>query len=122
MANISPVDQRASQEWYDWLLKRVQANVPYDKIVEGIVLATSRPANQSYTDYAEELTDLYRKDSQRHHPKHEYADRPGLTHFWARRTIPQPQQKALSFRLHVFGNPHSVRRVPQAPVRSVDAG
>ncbi len=103
LANISPVDQRASQEWYDWLLKRVRADVPYDKIVEGIVLATSRPASQSYTDYAEELTDLYRKDAQRHHPKHEYADRPGLTHFWARRTIPQPQQKALAFAYTFLG-------------------
>ncbi len=103
LANITPVDQRASQEWYDWLLKRVQANVAYDKIVEGIVLATSRPSNQSYTDYAEELTDLYRKDSQRHHPKQEYADRPGLTHFWARRNILQPQQKALTFAYTFLG-------------------
>jgi Protein of unknown function (DUF1549)/Protein of unknown function (DUF1553) len=103
LANITPVDQRASQEWYDWLLKRVQANVPYDKIVEGIVLATSRPSNQSYTDYSEELTDLYRKDPQRHHPKQEYADRPGLTHFWARRNILQPQQKALTFAYTFLG-------------------
>ncbi len=71
--------------------------------MEGIVLATSRPANQSYTDYAEELTDLYRKDSQRHHPKHEYADRPGLTHFSARRNILQPQQKALTFAYTFLG-------------------
>ncbi|HEX4072618.1 MAG TPA: DUF1549 domain-containing protein, partial [Planctomycetaceae bacterium] len=103
LANISPVDQRASQEWYDWLLKRVQANVPYDKIVEGIVLATSRPANQSYTDYAEELTDLYRKNSERRHPEHQFADRPGLTHFWARRNIAQPQQKALTFAYTFLG-------------------
>ena len=103
LANITPVDQRASQEWYDWLLKRVRANVPYDKIVEGIVLATSRPTNQSYTDYAEEMTDLYRKKSERRHAERQYADRPGLTHFWARRTITQPQQKALSFAYTFLG-------------------
>ncbi len=103
LVNITPVEQRASQEWYDWLLKRVRANMPYDKIVENIVLATSHPANQAYTDYAEEMTDLYRKDGKRHHPKHEYADRPGLTHFWARRNIGQPQQKALSFAYTFLG-------------------
>jgi hypothetical protein len=103
LANITPVDQRASQEWYDWLLKRVSANVPYDKIVEGIVLATSHPANESYNDYAEEMTDLYRKDSERHHVEHQYADRPGLTHYWARRTIVQPEQKALSFAYTFLG-------------------
>lgn len=103
LANITPVDQVASQEWYDWLLKRVQANVPYDKIVEGIVLATSRPVNESYTDYAEEMTDLYRKDSNRHHAERQYADHPGLTHFWARRTVAQPQQKALSFAYTFLG-------------------
>jgi hypothetical protein len=103
LVNVSPVGQRESQEWYDWLLKRVQANMPYDKIVEGIVLATSRPATQSYTDYAEEMTDLYRKESQRRHPGHQFADRPGLTHFWARRTITQPQQKALTFAYTFLG-------------------
>lgn len=103
VANITPIDQRASQEWYDWLLKRVKANVPYDKIVEGIVLATSRPASQSYNEYAEELTDLYRKDSERRYGEHQFADRPGLTHFWARRNITQPQQKALSFAYTFLG-------------------
>src|SRR5580698_7451788 len=65
--NVTLVDQSASQEWYDWVLKRVQANMPYDKLVENIVLAKSRPTNESYMDYAEEMTDLYRKPAERHH-------------------------------------------------------
>jgi hypothetical protein len=101
--NVTLVDQSASQEWYDWVLKRVQANMPYDKLVENIVLAKSRPASQSYTDYAEEMTDLYRKTGNRHHPDEQYANHPGLTHFWARRTITQPQQKALSFAYTFLG-------------------
>jgi hypothetical protein len=101
--NVSLVDQSASQEWYDWILKRVTANVPYDKLVEGIVLSTSRPANQSYTEYADEMTDLYRKGSERRHGEHTYAEHPGLTHFWARRNIAQPQQKALSFAYTFLG-------------------
>lgn len=86
------------QEWYDWLLRRVRDNVPYDQIVEGIVLASSRRPGQSYGDYAKEMSDLYRKGSQR-----SYADRPGLTHFWARRTVSEPQQKALSFAYTFLG-------------------
>jgi hypothetical protein len=101
--NVTLVDQTASQEWYDWVLKRVQANMPYDKLVENIVLAKSRPASQSYTDYADEMTDLYRKPADRHHAERPYADHPGLTHFWARRNITQPQQKALSFAYTFLG-------------------
>jgi hypothetical protein len=98
LANITPVNQLASQEWYDWVLKRVRENVPYDKLVEGIVLATSRPLSQTYADYSNEMTALYRKT-----PEGNYADHVGLTHFWARRNIVQPQQKALSFAYTFLG-------------------
>jgi hypothetical protein len=98
LGNITPVNQLASQEWYDWILKRVRANVPYDKLVENIVLATSRPPSQTYTDYSTEMTALYRKT-----PEGNYADHAGLTHFWARRNIAQPQQKALAFAYTFLG-------------------
>jgi hypothetical protein len=98
LSTVSPVDQRGSQEWYEWIRRRVRDNVPYDKIVEGIVLATSRGPGQSYTEYAAEMSAIYRKDSER-----SYADRPGLTHFWARRTVTLPQDKALSFAYTFLG-------------------
>jgi hypothetical protein len=98
LGNITPVNQLATQEWYDWIYKRVRENVPYDKLVEGIVLSTSRPPGQTYREYSEEMTGLYRKT-----PEGNYADHPGLTHFWARRNIPQPQQKALSFAYTFLG-------------------
>jgi hypothetical protein len=98
LGNITPVNQLATQEWYDWIYKRVRENVPYDKLVEGIVLATSRPPGRTYTDYSEEMTGLYRKT-----PEGNYADHAGLTHFWARRNIIQPQQKALSFAYTFLG-------------------
>ncbi len=83
LANITPVNTKlASEEWYDWIEKRVRQNVPYDKLVAGIVLATSRPLGQTYTEYSDEMTALYRKT-----PAGNYADHPGLTHFWARRTL-----------------------------------
>ncbi len=98
VVNITPINQSASQEWYDWILQRVRDNVPYDRLVEGIVLATSRRPDQSYFDYSAEMTAMYRPDAARH-----YADRPGLTHYWARRTVQQPQQKALSFAYSFLG-------------------
>src|ERR1700685_1112024 len=52
LTNVSPIDQRASQEWYEWIRLRVEDNLPYDKIVEGIVLATSRRPGQSYTEFS----------------------------------------------------------------------
>ena len=99
LANITPVNTKlASEEWYDWIEKRVRQNVPYDKLVAGIVLATSRPLGQTYTEYSDEMTALYRKT-----PAGNYADHAGLTHFWARRNIAQPQQKALSFAYTFLG-------------------
>jgi hypothetical protein len=99
LANITPVNTKiASEEWYDWIEKRVRQNVPYDKLVAGIVLATSRPLGQTYTEYSDEMTALYRKT-----PAGNYADHPGLTHFWARRNIGQPAQKALSFAYTFLG-------------------
>src|SRR5580704_9493120 len=99
LANITPVNNKlASEEWYDWILKRVRQNVPYDKLVEGIVLASSRRQGETYTEYSNEMTGLYRKT-----PEGNYADHPGLTHFWARRNIAQPQQKALSFAYTFLG-------------------
>ena len=62
------------------------------------MLATSRPPSQTYTEYSNEMTALYRKT-----PEGNYADHPGLTHFWARRNIVQPQQKALSFAYTFLG-------------------
>jgi hypothetical protein len=99
LANITPVNTKlASEEWYDWILKRVRQNVPYDKLVEGIVLASSRRQGETYTEYSNEMTGLYRKTAEGN-----YADHPGLTHFWARRNIAQPQQKALSFAYTFLG-------------------
>jgi hypothetical protein len=98
LGNITPVNQLASQEWYDWIFKRVRNNMAYDKLVAAIVLATSRPQGQTYTDYSDGMTRLYRKT-----PEGNYADHPGLTHFWARRNITQPQQKALAFAYTFLG-------------------
>ncbi len=96
LVNVTPQRPQASQDWYDWIYKRVENNTPYDELVAGIVLATSRKPDQPYIDYVKELSDLYRPGSEM-----SFADQDSLTHFWARRTVQQPAQKALSF-AHTF--------------------
>ncbi|MGE3313655.1 MAG: DUF1549 domain-containing protein [Planctomycetaceae bacterium] len=92
LVNITPLRPQATQDWYDWIYRRIENNVPYDELIAGIVLATSRKPDQTVTEYSRELSDLYRPKS-----KMSYADRDGLAHFWARRTVAQPAQKALTF-------------------------
>ncbi len=107
LANITPVNTKlASEEWYDWIEKRVRQNVPYDKLVAGIVLATSRPLGQTYTEYSDEMTALYRKT-----PAGNYADHPGLTHFWARRNIAQPRKRPSASRTRSWAFASSVPSV-----------
>lgn len=86
------------QDWYDWIYKRVAANVAYDQLVEGIVLAKSRQPGQSYTDYCKEMSDIYRPGSDKH-----YADREGLTYFWGRQGFANPQERALGFAYTFLG-------------------
>lgn len=87
-----------SQEWYDWVSKRVAANDPYDKLIEGIVTAVSRKPDESYEEYCERLTAMYG-------PKKEgsYADEAGLTHFWARRNFQKTDERAIGFAYTFMG-------------------
>lgn len=87
-----------SQQWYDWIEARIRANVPYDKLVEGIVLATSREPGQSYEEFCKEMRDYYAKDS-----KIDYADRETMPHYWTRRTIRTAEDKALNFAYTFLG-------------------
>jgi len=42
LENPVPLKAKRSQQWHDWLRKRIADNVPYDQIVHGILTATSR--------------------------------------------------------------------------------
>lgn len=95
--NIGRNGSEFSRQWYEWIYKRVADNTPYDQLVAGIVLATSRTSpQQSYKDYAVEMSSYFRSE----HPA-DFADHPTLPYFWQRRTVNTPQEKALAF-THAF--------------------
>ncbi|RLT11562.1 MAG: DUF1549 domain-containing protein [Planctomycetota bacterium] len=87
-----------TQEWYDWIYRRVAANEPYDKLIEGIVTAVSRKPDENYSEYCERMTAMYG-------PKKEgsYAEAGGLTYFWARRNFLKPEERAIGFAYTFMG-------------------
>lgn len=87
-----------SRQWYDWVYKRVDENMPYDKIVEGIVLASSRKEDQNYEDFTVEMSSYLRDKKPQ-----SFADRPDLPHYWSRRNMRKPEEKALNFSYAFLG-------------------
>jgi hypothetical protein len=85
-------------QWYAWLYKRVAENVPYDKIVEGIVLANGRQPGQSFQDYCQEMTSLLADSTGM-----QFAERETMPHFWSRNTLRLSKDKALSFAYSFLG-------------------
>ncbi|RMG34671.1 MAG: DUF1549 domain-containing protein [Planctomycetota bacterium] len=100
LVNVVPrgVGRDASRDWYEWIYDRIARNVPYDKIVEGMVLAVSRAPGESYTDYCRAMSEIYRPGSQRR-----FSERPTLPHFWARRNFRQPEERVIGFAYSFLG-------------------
>ena len=96
LVNVSPMRIGPAQEWYDWIYDRVEKNMPYDKIAEGIILARSRLEGESYREYCEEMSDMYREGNS-------FADREYMTHYWARREFRQPEERAIAFAYAFMG-------------------
>jgi hypothetical protein len=87
-----------SKQWYEWLEARIKENMPYDKIVERIVLAVSRREGQSYEEYCQEMSVFYREKEGK-----SFAEFPTLPQYWARRNMLKPEEKALSFSYAFLG-------------------
>ncbi len=87
-----------SEKWYEWLRVRIEQNMPYDDIMEGIVLAVSRMEGEPYEDYFERMSDYYHKNS-----SGSFADQPSLTYFWARQEFRTPEERALGFAYTFMG-------------------
>ncbi len=85
-------------QWTAWIERKLRDNVPYDKIVEGIVVATSRKSGQSYEAFAWEQSQFTRtKDPV------DFAAQDQMPHFWQRDNIKDPDQKALAFAYSFLG-------------------
>ncbi|HEX7377543.1 MAG TPA: DUF1549 domain-containing protein [Pirellulales bacterium] len=90
--------RRQAEQWYEWIYRRVEQNMPYDKLVEGIVLAVGREPGQSYQEYATEMNTYYRPDDPA-----DFAARETMPHFWARRQFNQAKDKAMAFSYAFLG-------------------
>lgn len=98
--NVSPLRREypATQDWYNWIYRRVDQNVSYDELVEGIVAGRNLQAGQSYTEYCEMMSDVYRDDDKT------YADLPALEYYWARRDFANNMEaRAIGFAYSFMG-------------------
>ncbi len=89
-------NQSASALWYEWIYKRVQQNVPYDQIVQGIVEAKSRNQGETYIDYCSKMSEACREPEK-------FADREGMTLFWARNNFRTAEDRAVGFAYSFLG-------------------
>jgi hypothetical protein len=91
------LNDKFSRQWYDWIYKRVADNTPYDKLVEGIVLAKgrSRP-DQTYEEYTKEMVSYFRDED-----RVDFACRETMPYFWQRNNVRKAEEKSLAF-AHTF--------------------
>ncbi|MCA9072245.1 MAG: DUF1549 domain-containing protein, partial [Planctomycetaceae bacterium] len=99
LKDVSPMRGAASQEWYDWIHKRVSENTPYDQLVAGIVLGKSRNEGEDFKTYCKNLSDLYRKGTDKSFAN----DRDSMPHYWARRNFRQPEERVIGFAYTFMG-------------------
>lgn len=90
--------QEASRAWYEWMRKRIAANMPYDEIVEQIVLGRSRKEGESYADYCKRMSEAMRDGSET-----SLADQPTLPYFWSRSNFRSNEERALGFAYTFLG-------------------
>ena len=83
----------ASIQWNNWMRRRIQDNVGWDKIAAGIVLSESRRPGQTYEEYAAEQSLFLRKQKPEDFTAH---DNP-MHYYWFRSNNQIPTDRALSF-------------------------
>ena len=98
LINVLPVRGTAGKLWFEWLRVRLDDNVPYDEIVEGIVMAESRQEGESYLDYCESMTKACQKGGEEI-----FAARDGMPLYWARRNFQKPEERAIGFAYAFLG-------------------
>ncbi|MFG0240765.1 MAG: DUF1553 domain-containing protein, partial [Gimesia chilikensis] len=98
LINVAPVRDKPSQEWYDWIKKRVTDNAGYDDIVEGILLATSREKGEDFDQFTKNMNAIYQDK-----PGQDFADREHMPYYWARRNFRNPDDRVLGFAYTFLG-------------------
>jgi hypothetical protein len=94
--NNNNIGDGASQQWYDWTYKRVLENMPYDKLIEGVVTGVSRVKGESYAEFCDYMTKTVKGGAN-------YAERPDMPYYWARRDFTKPEERAIGFAYAFLG-------------------
>ncbi len=92
------ITNEMTRHFYEWIFKRVNSNMPYDELIAGMVLATSRKPGESYEDYIKAQTAYYRQKDPA-----DFSDRETMPYFWTRRNLRTPDEKALGFSYTFLG-------------------
>ena len=82
-----------ANQWRAWIERRVQDNVGWDKIVEGIILATSRKPGQTYEEFVVEQSAYTARDKRADFTALDNS----MPHYWFRDNQRLPKDKALTF-------------------------
>lgn len=85
-------------QWQAWMERKVRDNVPYDEIVAGLVLATSRRPGETYDDFALRMSSYTRtKDPQ------DFTAEKQMPWYWYRANLGMPEEKSLGFAYSFLG-------------------
>lgn len=98
LTNVFPIRNVAPRLWYEWLRVRLEKNMPYDKIVEGIIAADNRQPNEDYLQYCESMTEACKPGKEEL-----FAERDGLPMYWGRRNFQKPEERAIGFAYTFLG-------------------
>lgn len=86
------------EQWRSWVERKFRDNVPYDKIVEGMVVAVSRPSDQQYGDFSLAQSAYIRTAAPQ-----DFTARDTMPHFWFRNNLTTTDDKALAFAYSFMG-------------------
>lgn len=100
VGNNNGVDRRelAAGQWYEWTRRKLADNMPYDQIIENVVLAKGRDEGESYEQYCERMSSYYRKGSDK-----SLADHDQMPYFWTRQNLRTEEERALGFAYTFLG-------------------
>ena len=97
LRNVSNDASAVSKQWYQWIYRRVEENVPYDQLVEGIVMGVSRKDGENYRDYCERMSSYFQGED----GIKSFAEMESMPYYWMRREFQERETKAISF-AHAF--------------------